>query len=150
MPTGVYVRKPYSQEYRDNMRILALEKGYGKWMKGKTRTQESKNKQSKSLIGTIFSQERLKNMSKSRFDKNLKIGKIAYTTLHIYVRKRKPKDLVCNHCKQDKILDLANTGIYNRDLKNWIWLCRPCHIRYDNERRLQNESEDLKNEWIIR
>lgn len=29
--------------------------------------------------------------------------------------------------------DLANiTGIYNRDFRNWRYMCRKCHIEFDN------------------
>jgi 5-methylcytosine-specific restriction endonuclease McrA len=33
MPSGVYKREPYSQTYRDNMRLVALRNNYGSWMK---------------------------------------------------------------------------------------------------------------------
>ena len=34
---------------------------------------------------------------------------------------------------QEKRLDLANvTGIYDRDFKNWTYLCRKCHLKFDN------------------
>ena len=37
-----------------------------------------------------------------------------------------------NICRENKKLELANkTGVYNRDFKNWFWLCRSCHRKYD-------------------
>jgi len=58
MPTGVYKRtskhkkilslarlgKPLTQEHKDKLREVALEKGFGKWMKGKKLSDETKNK----------------------------------------------------------------------------------------------------------
>ena len=37
----------------------------------------------------------------------------------------------CENCKQNFPYDLANKGIYNRDLRNWKWLCRRCHMLED-------------------
>ena len=58
--------------------------------------------------------------------------KIDYVGLHVYVRRRLPKPLVCQICKIKSPYDLANiTGIYTRDLKNWQYLCRKCHMLSD-------------------
>lgn len=45
----------------------------------------------------------------------------------------------CNKCKKEtKKIDLANkTGIYNRERKNWFFLCRLCHVRYDRKRKTE-------------
>lgn len=58
---------------------------------------------------------------------------VGMEALHVWVRKRLPKPEFCEICKQVPPYDLANiTGIYNRDLKNWGWFCRRCHLKYDN------------------
>jgi hypothetical protein len=52
--------------------------------------------------------------------------------LHRWVRKCFPAPERCQGCKQIKRLDLANvTGVYNRELKNWRYLCRTCHTTLD-------------------
>ena len=57
--------------------------------------------------------------------------KVGYTALHNWVRRRLKKPLRCEHCQRKKPHDLANKGTYNRELKNWEWLCRSCHMGKD-------------------
>jgi len=57
--------------------------------------------------------------------------KVQYTQLHAWVKVRFPKPELCENCKQVPPYDLANRGIYNRDLINWKWLCRKCHMVED-------------------
>lgn len=47
MPTGIYIR---TKSYRDKMRNVALKKGFGKWMKGKTPSLKAKSTQFKKGI----------------------------------------------------------------------------------------------------
>lgn len=57
---------------------------------------------------------------------------VGYTQLHAWLKKWLPKPKLCENCKKAPPHDLANkTGIYNRDLKNWEWLCRKCHMEKD-------------------
>lgn len=60
--------------------------------------------------------------------------------IHIWVRKRMPPKDKCWNCKTAKAYDLANKGIYDRNLDNWKWLCRRCHMVEDGrlERWLKN------------
>lgn len=57
--------------------------------------------------------------------------------LHKWVRGAKPKPKLCEKCKIKPPLDLANISpvfnqeTYTRDLKNWWWLCRSCHMIID-------------------
>jgi hypothetical protein len=55
---------------------------------------------------------------------------VSYGKLHDWVATRLPKTM-CNDCKVKESYDLANKGIYNRELKNWEWLCRQCHMKKD-------------------
>ncbi len=48
MPTGVYTRTP---EYREKIRKIALERGYGKWMQGKKQSEECKEKKRQACYG---------------------------------------------------------------------------------------------------
>jgi protein-arginine kinase activator protein McsA len=61
-----------------------------------------------------------------------KSGKIAYTSLHGWIKRNLTKPKLCQHCQLKPPRDLANiTGIYNRDLSNWRYLCKSCHAIYD-------------------
>lgn len=58
--------------------------------------------------------------------------KVGYGALHDWVRSRLVAPKKCQHCGEEKKLDLANkTGQYLRDLDDWLWLCRSCHRQYD-------------------
>jgi len=64
---------------------------------------------------------------------NWKGDNVGYVSLHTWIKYRLPNPFQCQNCGvPKKKLDLANkTGIYNRDLKNWWWICRSCHRKYD-------------------
>lgn len=58
---------------------------------------------------------------------------VSYKALHIWVRKNFPKPDLCMLCKKVYPRDLACiTGIYNRELRNWAYLCQRCHCKWDN------------------
>ena len=58
-------------------------------------------------------------------------NKVGYNQLHKWVKDRFPKTKLCQCCKKKPPIDLSNKGIYNRELKNWEWLCRKCHMIKD-------------------
>jgi len=64
---------------------------------------------------------------------NWKGDNVTYSPLHRWIRKHLPVPSNCQECdKETKYLDCANvTGVYNRELINWKYLCRACHIRQD-------------------
>lgn len=54
------------------------------------------------------------------------------TALHGWIKLRLAKPLACNNCGEVKPLDLANISQeYKRDLSDWEWLCRKCHMTKD-------------------
>jgi hypothetical protein len=58
--------------------------------------------------------------------------KVQYTQLHTWVKSRLPKPKLCENCKKVPPYDLANiTGKYTRELLNWKWFCRKCHMKSD-------------------
>ena len=89
---------------------------------GYTHTEETKQLQSKVKLGN-------KNP-------NWKGNNVGYNALHRFVERRLRKPKFCQNCKKVPPYDLANKGIYNRELKNWWWLCRHCHMKIDG--RLKN------------
>ena len=61
--------------------------------------------------------------------KGLDVGRLA---LHGWIRNRKIKPFLCERCKQSPPYDLANiSGEYKRDIKDFEWLCRRCHMEKD-------------------
>jgi len=58
---------------------------------------------------------------------------VKYNSLHLLMRKVKPKLNVCDKCgKKAKRIELANiSGIYNRDPDNYFYLCTKCHREFD-------------------
>lgn len=58
--------------------------------------------------------------------------KVSYKGLHLWINKNKPKPLTCENCNQVKRLDAANvSGEYKRDINDFKWLCRKCHMIED-------------------
>ncbi len=81
-------------------------------------TQETKNKISLSLMG----------------DKNpgWKGNDVSYSALHTWIRRRYPKPQKCENCDENAPYDLANISQqYKRDLSDWEYLCRYCHMNKD-------------------
>ena len=90
------------------------------WNKGLTKNNNSSVKQiSKAKLGS-------KNP-------NWKGNKVGYSALHLWLKRNNivPKPKFCEKCGENKPFDLANKGIYDRNPKNWWWLCRKCHMESD-------------------
>lgn len=59
---------------------------------------------------------------------------VGYDALHDWVRARKPASDACDFCGIDSPLDLSNiSGEYQRNVRDWQYLCRSCHFRHDRE-----------------
>lgn len=77
----------------------------------------------------------IRSLSESQLGKmnsNWVGDKIKFTGLHEWVRRHKPKPLVCEICKDRPPRDLANISQeYKRDINDFEWLCRSCHMNKD-------------------
>lgn len=63
---------------------------------------------------------------------NWKGDKVKKIGLHMWVKRHKPKPKFCKECKIKKPFDLANiSGNYKRDVNDFEWLCRGCHMKKD-------------------
>lgn len=82
-----------------------------------------------------LSPETVENIRLSKLgDKNpmWKGDNVGNKALHEWVRGHLPEPEQCQVCEINPPRDLANmTGIYNRDFKNWVYLCRRCHMESD-------------------
>lgn len=69
----------------------------------------------------------------------------AYKSLHGWVRKQFPRPDVCEICKIGFPIDLANISQeYKRDLSDWEWLCRRCHMEKDGRLISNKQRKDTK------
>lgn len=69
---------------------------------------------------------------KGKNNPNWKGDNVGYNGLHSFVKNRKGKPNRCDDCKNKLPLDLANiSGNYLRELDDWEWLCRKCHMHKD-------------------
>lgn len=95
------------------------------------KSEENREIKRKIMINNWKDDEFIKRHSNNGHD--MWVGdKIGYQGLHGYMRKYKEKSERCEHCNEIKKLDLANvSGEYKRDVNDFIWLCRKCHIAYD-------------------
>lgn len=65
---------------------------------------------------------------------------VGYNGIHHWVKSRLKKPTKCLICKKVKKLDLANISqSYKRDLTDWEWLCRRCHMLKDGRLKSFNK-----------
>lgn len=80
------------------------------------------------------------NIKKSKIGSNnpkWKGDNVGYQALHAWVKRRKTKPDYCELCKNVVPYDLANISQkYKRNLTDWEWLCRRCHMIKDG--RMKN------------
>jgi hypothetical protein len=72
--------------------------------------------------------------------------KVGYMGLHAWIRKQLDSPSLCDHCKSttEKRYEWANiNGEYRRDPKDWIRLCRSCHIIYDRKNGMWGNASKL-------
>lgn len=57
---------------------------------------------------------------------------VGLNALHEWVKNRLQKPSLCESCRVSPPVDLANISqLYKRDLLDWEWLCRKCHMQKD-------------------
>lgn len=87
------------------------------------------------------------------------VGKLA---LHDWIKCHKPQLELCEECKKVPPRDLANiSGEYKRDINDFRWLCRRCHMLSDGRldiffswsqkiKLTPEERKDKKKEYYIK
>jgi len=106
MTSGIY---PRTEEHKLNMKIANT---------GKKRSETAKLNYKNSKIGN-------KNPQWKGDD-------VGYNAIHSWVKRHKPKPLFCEECNKRKPYDVANiSGKYKRDINDFRWLCRSCHMKTD-------------------
>lgn len=80
-----------------------------------------------------------------------------YSAIHVWIRKNKAKPLYCEDCsKVTHDLEVANiSGEYKRDINDFEYLCRKCHMEKDGRNeKLRNSYKsrregNLKNKKLV-
>ena len=99
----------------------------------RTQTEETKRKISKAQLGP-------KN-SYWRGDK------VKYIALHNWIRRNKPKPKFCEECGKVPPYDVANiSNNYKRDINDYEWLCRRCHLIKDGRLKNLHKHNDSRGE----
>jgi hypothetical protein len=79
--------------------------------------------------------EQRKKISKSKLGNKNPMWKgdnVSYVGLHSWLKRNKKKVKLCECCHTNKPYDLANiSGKYKRDVDDYEWLCRKCHMTKD-------------------
>lgn len=97
--------------------------------KQKMKTLKTRTKKTCSRICFLKLASLLKNSIKNPMWKGEKVG---YEALHEWIKSRFHKPVVCQDCKKVPPYDLANISQkYKRDISDWEWLCRKCHMTKD-------------------
>lgn len=71
---------------------------------------------------------------------------VSYSKLHAWVRRHLIKPELCIGCNKKPPHDVANiSNKYKRELLDWEWLCRTCHMEKDGRlKALQKYNEKKK------
>ena len=96
-------------------------------------------------------QDRQRNQPRGEKSPSWKGDKAGLSALHIWVKKNLIKPQTCQDCNQPKPLDLANISQeYKRDLSDWEWLCRSCHMKKDGrlEKLFENHRLTIKGHFV--
>lgn len=73
-------------------------------------------------------QQKLKGKNNGQWKGN----EVGYAALHEWIQRYLSKPELCQDCEQKPPYDLANISQkYKRELTDWEWLCRRCHMIKD-------------------
>lgn len=79
-----------------------------------------------------FRQEVMKNKMMGPKNPMWMGGEAGYKAIHMWVRNHKKEVKYCERCKKAPPYDLANiSGRYYRNVNDFQWLCRRCHMESD-------------------
>jgi len=83
----------------------------------------------------VLTEEERKRRSQSKMgpkNPQWKGDNVSYRELHSWVQRYKIKPKLCENCKKVPPYDLANvSGKYKRDINDYEYLCRKCHMTKD-------------------
>lgn len=134
--TGFWKNKRHTKEYKENMSMLAKEKGFGKWMKGRQSSKKSNDKRSATLKGIYIGVK----SSAWKGGKSFELyGKEFNKKLKEKIRKR--DNYTCQECNYTEKQLGYKLPIHhidynkkNNNFSNLITLCRSCHSKTNFQR----------------
>ena len=69
--------------------------------------------------------------------------------VHDWIRSRLRKPTLCSNCWEFGFVELANISQeYKRDLSDWKWLCRKCHMKQDKRTGHSNVNKNHPGHWV--
>lgn len=134
--TGRFVKGPgisWTKERREQLSKKYT--GKGNPFYGRTETIEHRMKIGLAGRGRIVSKDTKFKIAQTKIaEKNpMWAGDdVGYDALHNWIHRRLLIPKLCPECGKEAKLDLCNKdGKYRRDLKDWEYLCRRCHMKKD-------------------
>ncbi len=87
------------------------------------------------MLGKNISQDQKDKISMANMGKKNRMWKgddVGIVGLHSWIKRHKTKVALCQECNKKEPFDLANiSGKYKRDINDFEWLCRRCHMIKD-------------------
>ena len=146
-------KKRYDKKYKKKNRLKLIKQGQEYYQKNKKNCMDCGKKISKNAKRCIkcsnLSKERARRIKLSKIGNKNPMWKgdnVRYDALHEWIRNRKPKPEFCENCGVKPPYDLANiSGRYKRDVNDFEWLCRSCHMNKDGRiNNLKQNRNDKK------
>jgi hypothetical protein len=82
---------------------------------------------------------------------NWSSGTPSLGAVHTWVRERKPRPEYCERCRKEVPHDLANiSGKYLRDVSDYEWLCRKCHMTDDGRINRRKENGQFERSGVYK
>ncbi len=144
-------KKGYKQTKEHIKKVTASKKGrkHSKKTKAKMRkNHRSKRGYTPPMLGKKVSEKTKRKIGEANQGENNGIwkgNKVKYDALHAWIKRHKPKPEFCEECKKNKPYDLANiSGKYKRDVNDFQWLCRSCHMKDDGRLKKLHKNKRWK------
>lgn len=95
--------------------------------------------------------ERIRKIAESRMGEKHPLWKgdsVSKLALHSWVKRHKPRVKLCEECHEAPPTDLANISQqYRRDINDFRWLCKKCHMEEHKEQYRENIKKAMKARW---
>jgi len=126
--------EPWNRGKQGHLSEVTLEK-MSKASEKRWKDKEYRTVMMNAHIGTHHTKEtKQKQREKKLGEKNpLWVGNaVKYRGLHRWIHNNKPRPERCEKCNDKPPYDVANiSGEYKRDIADYQWLCRRCHMLSD-------------------